>query len=281
MIEIKDLHFGYQKNKLLFSGLNLKLTKGHIYGLLGKNGAGKSTLLKNIAGLAFPLKGSCFFNGMNVSNRPVSVLEDIYFLAEELFVPDLTPAQFVANTAYFYPNFSKADFYQYLRALDVDIDAVMDKQSYGQQKKAMIAFGLATNTGLMIMDEPTNGLDIPSKVQFRKLIASILTEDRCIVISTHQVRDLDSLIDTLLVLHGGEIVVNQSIDDVIEKITFGSYSDTEDLPVLYEENGPRGKNAILKNTTGEYSKVDLEILFNAIIADNQPVLKTLNASVNE
>jgi ABC-type multidrug transport system ATPase subunit len=196
MIEIKDLHFGYQKNKLLFSGLNLKLTKGHIYGLLGKNGAGKSTLLKNIAGLAFPLKGFCFFNGMNVSNRPVSVLEDIYFLAEELFVPDLTP-------------------------------------------------------------------------------------DRCIVISTHQVRDLDSLIDTLLVLHGGEIVINQSIDDVIEKITFGSYPDTEDLPVLYEENGPRGKNAILKNTTGEYSKVDLEILFNAIIADNQPVLKTLNASVNE
>jgi ABC-2 type transport system ATP-binding protein len=212
---------------------------------------------------------------MNVSGRPVSVLEDIYFLAEELFVPNLTPAQFVANTAYFYPHFSTADFYHYLNALDVNVDAVMDKQSFGQQKKAMIAFGLATNTSLLIMDEPTNGLDIPSKVQFRKLIASVLTEGRCIVISTHQVRDLDSLIDTLLILHNGEIVINQSIDEVQEKLIFESYSNTNDLHVLYEEAGPRGKNVIMKNTSGEYSKVDLEMLFNAIIIGNEPVLQTL------
>lgn len=281
MIEIKDLQFGYQKNKPLFKGLHLNLAKGHIYGLLGKNGAGKSTLLKNMAGLAYPQHGQCYFNGINVSGRPVAVLEDIYFLAEELFVPNLTPAQFVANTAYFYPHFNKADFYRYLGILDVDIDAIMDKQSFGQQKKAMIAFGLAANTGLLIMDEPTNGLDIPSKVQFRKLIASVLTEDRCIVISTHQVRDLDSLIDTLLILHNGEIIINQSIDDVQEKIVFESHPDTQGLPVLYEETGPRGKNVILKNQSGEYSKVDLELLFNAIIIGNQPVLQTLKASAHE
>jgi ABC-2 type transport system ATP-binding protein len=152
----------------------------------------------------------------------------------------------------------------------------MDKQSFGQQKKAMIAFGLATNTALLIMDEPTNGLDIPSKVQFRKLIASVLTEDRCMVISTHQVRDLDSLIDTLLILHDGKIVINQSIDEVQEKLMFESYRDTDGLHVLYEEAGPRGKNAILKNTSSEYSKVDLELLFNAVIIGNNPVLQTLN-----
>ncbi|MBB6107346.1 ABC transporter ATP-binding protein [Mucilaginibacter lappiensis] len=281
MIQIKDLQFGYQKNKPLFKGLHLNLTKGHIYGLLGKNGAGKSTLLKNMAGLAYPQHGKCYFKGINVSGRPVAVLEDIYFLAEELFVPNLTPAQFVANTAYFYPRFNKADFYRYLSILDVDIDAIMDKQSFGQQKKAMIAFGLAANTGLLIMDEPTNGLDIPSKVQFRKLIASVLTEDRCIVISTHQVRDLDSLIDTLLILHNGEIIINQSIDEVQEKILFESYHDTQGLPVLYEETGPRGKNVILKNESGEYSKVDLELLFNAIIIGNQSVLQTLKASAHE
>lgn len=275
MIEIKDLQFAYQKNQPLFTGLNLKLAQGHIYGLLGKNGAGKSTLLKNMAGLAYPQNGKCHFKGINVFGRPVTVLEDIYFLAEELFVPNLTPAQFVANTAYFYPRFSTADFYRYLHALDVSIDAVMDKQSFGQQKKAMIAFGLATNTALLIMDEPTNGLDIPSKVQFRKLIASVLTEERCIVISTHQVRDLDSLIDILLILNNGKIVINQSIDEVQEKLIFESYRDTEGLPVLYEEAGPRGKNVIMKNTNGEYSKVDLELLFNAIIIGNEPILQTL------
>ncbi len=281
MIEIKELHFGYQKTKPLFSGLDLELRQGHIYGLLGKNGAGKSTLLKNMVGLAYPAKGACYYKGKNVWGRSVSVLEDIYFLAEELFVPNLTPAQYVAGTAVFYPRFSKADYYQYLKALDVDMDALMDKQSFGQQKKAMIAFGLATNTGLLIMDEPTNGLDIPSKIQFRKLIASVLTEDRCIVISTHQVRDLDNLIDTLLILHNGEILINQSIDDVVEKITFGSYADTEGLQVLYQENGQRGKNAITKNTGGDYSKIDLELLFNAITTGSQPVLNTLKANTHE
>src|ERR1700712_4092973 len=277
MIQISNLSFGYRHKPLLFKDLNLFLNKGHIYGLLGKNGAGKSTLLKNITGLAFPEKGSCLFNGINVAGRPVSVLEDIYFIAEELFVPALTPGQFVSNTAGFYPKFSKSDFYHYLKVLDVELDAVMDKQSFGQQKKAMIAFGLATNTSLLIMDEPTNGLDIPSKVQFRKLIASVLTEERCIVISTHQVRDLDSLIDTLLILHNREIVVNSAIEDITEKITFGVFNDTADMEVLYEEDGIRGKNAIVKNTNGKFSKMDLELFFNAITTGNNALIEILKA----
>jgi len=281
MIQIENLSFGYRKKALLFEGLNLSLNKGHIYGLLGKNGAGKSTLLKNMTGLAFPQKGSCLYNGINVSSRPVSVLEDIYFIAEELYVPSLTPVQFVANTAGFYPKFSQSDFYHYLKILEVDMDGKMDKQSFGQQKKAMIAFGLATNTNLLIMDEPTNGLDIPSKVQFRKLIASVLTDDRCMVISTHQVRDLDSLIDTLLVLNDREIVVNLPMDDVVDKLIFGLYPDTEGLPVVYEEESIRGKNAILRNSSGKFSKVDLELLFNGIIAGNKTLLEILKASPNE
>ena len=281
MIQIENLSFGYKNKPLLFEGLNLSLNKGHIYGLLGKNGAGKSTLLKNMTGLAFPQRGSCLYHGINVSNRPVSVLEDLYFIAEELFVPALTPVQFVANTAGFYPKFSQRDFYHYLKMLEVDLDGTMDRQSFGQQKKAMIAFGLATNTNLLIMDEPTNGLDIPSKVQFRKLIASVLTDDRCMVISTHQVRDLDSLIDTLLILNDREIVVNLPMDEVADKLIFGMYPDTEGLPVIYEEESIRGKNAILRNTTGKFSKVDLELLFNGIILGNKTLLEILKTSPNE
>jgi ABC-2 type transport system ATP-binding protein len=275
MIEIKELCFGYGKQSL-FRNLNLKLGKGHIYGLLGKNGAGKSTLLKNITGLAFPQSGNCYFNGIDVSRRPVEVLSDLYFLAEDVFVPPLTCLQFAARTGGFYPAFNKSDFYNYMHALDVDPNARMDQQSFGQQKKAMIAFGLATNTRLLIMDEPTNGLDIPSKVQFRKLIASVLTEDRSIIISTHQVRDLDSLIDALLILNEREIVINHSLDYISEQLIFGVYPDTSDLPVIYEEEGVRGKNAILHNRTGKFSKVDLELLFNAVITGNQSILNILN-----
>jgi ABC-2 type transport system ATP-binding protein len=278
MLEINDLSFGYSRKALLFKELDLVLEDGHVYGLLGKNGAGKSTLLKNMTGLVFPIKGQCRVNGINVSDRPVAVLEDIFFIAEELYPPSLTPAEFLKNTAGFYPRFDEASFYSYLKLLEVDQYGNMSRQSYGQQKKAMIAFGLAANTNLLIMDEPTNGLDIPSKVQFRKLIASIQTENRCIVISTHQVRDLESLIDTMLVLHNGEILVNRSLDEVGEKLSFGIYSNTAALTTLYQEESIRGINVIMPNTTKEYSKVDIELLFNGIISGNPSLLKILKAS---
>ena len=278
MITVQNLSFSYTPKQKLFSNLNLQMNKGHIYGLLGKNGAGKSTLLKNMIGLALPKSGSCKVNGTDVSTRPVSVLEDVYFLPEEIYVPSLTPGNFAASTGSFYPKFDKGQYDQYLKLLDIDPSAIMDKMSFGQQKKAMIAFGLATNTSLLIMDEPTNGLDIPSKTQFRKLIASVLTEERCIVISTHQVRDLDSLIDSLLVLHNRDIVVNCPVEDISDRLTFATYADTTGIPVLYEEDGIRGKNVILQNTEGNYSKTDLELLFNAIITGNQAIVDLLNNS---
>jgi len=278
MLEINRLYFGYSRKALLFKGLDLTLRDGHVYGLLGKNGAGKSTLLKNMIGLVFPLKGQCLLNGVNVSDRPVEVLEDIFFIAEEIFLPSLTPFEFVKNTAGFYPKFDEDSFFRYMTLLEVDNSGNLSRQSYGQQKKAMIAFGLATNTNLMIMDEPTNGLDIPSKVQFRKLIASIQTENRCIVISTHQVRDLESLIDTMLVLHKGEIAVNCSLDEIGEKLSFGIYPDSAQLATLYQEENIRGKNVILPNTTKEFSKVDIELLFNGIISGSQSLMQILKAS---
>jgi len=276
MIQIQHLDFAYRKGRPIFTGLNLELNPGHIYGLLGKNGAGKSTLLKSIAGLAFPNAGKCFINGMNAAKRQVGLLENLFFLAEEIYVPPLTSAQFLKRTADFYPKFSLTDYYSHLKTLDVDPAAVMDKMSFGQQKKAMIAFGLAANTSVLIMDEPTNGLDIPSKVQFRKLIASVLNEDRCVLISTHQVRDLDSLIDTVLILDNQHIVVESPVDELSEKLVFGLYEDTTGLPVLYEEDTLRGKYAILQNKNNKYSKLDLELLFNAVTSGSKKILTEIN-----
>jgi ABC-2 type transport system ATP-binding protein len=279
MIQVKDLNFGYTRKSLLFKNLNLSLSNGHIYGLLGKNGAGKSTLLHNLTGLAYPQSGACYVNGNNSADRSVDFLADMYFIPEEIYVPSITAARFVKDTAAFYPKFSEEKFYNYLSEFDIPVGAVLDKMSFGQQKKAMIAFGLATNTSLLIMDEPTNGLDIPSKVQFRKIIASVLTEDRCIIISTHQVRDLDSLIDTLVVLHDREIVVNQALDVISEKLYFGTLDAGDNQPVLYQEETMRGKNAIMANTQQLYSKVDMELLFNAIISNNQQLINLLKSTI--
>jgi ABC-2 type transport system ATP-binding protein len=277
MIQVQDLDFWYKKGKSVFKNLSLSLVPGHIYGLLGKNGSGKSTLLKCISGLSFPLSGKCLVNGAESSKRMVSTLENLFFLPEEIYVPSLTPGQFLKNTAAFYPKFSITDFYAYVKTLDVDPEQVMNNMSYGQQKKVMIAFGLATNAGVLIMDEPTNGLDIPSKVQFRKLIASVLNEDRCIVISTHQVRDLDSLIDTVLILDDHKIAINSSVDQLTDKLLFGVFENTNGMAVLYEEDTMRGKYAIVRNTSGKYSKMDLELLFNAVTSGSNKLIKTLEA----
>ncbi|MFS2185421.1 ATP-binding cassette domain-containing protein [Mucilaginibacter sp. Mucisp84] len=280
MIQISNLNFSYNNRKPLFKNLNLSLKAGHIYGLLGKNGAGKSTLLKNIAGLAFPQSGHCLINGTKSSKRLVSTLQDLYFIAEEVHVPALTPGQFLARTASFYPAFSITDFYSYLKILDIDPDLLMTRMSYGQQKKMIIAFGMATNTSVLILDEPTNGLDIPSKVQFRKLIASVLNDERCIIISTHQVRDLDSLIDTVLILDDHRIVIENSIDELTEKLFFGVFKDLTGMNALYEEETLMGKYAIVQNTTGKYGKMDLELLFNAATTNSSKLLNALKPSTN-
>ncbi|MBB5634749.1 ABC-2 type transport system ATP-binding protein [Pedobacter cryoconitis] len=275
MIEIKNLTFGYSKNSLLFKNLNLTLEAGHIYGLLGKNGAGKSTLLKNIAGLVYPLAGHCTLNHYNAADRLPAFLQDLFFIPEELFMPALTAIQFMESTAHFYPNFDAAQFIQILKQFDVPQDRQLHKLSFGQQKKVMIGFGLATNTPLLIMDEPTNGLDIPSKIQFRKIIASALTEERCVIISTHQVRDLDSLIDTLVILHEKEIVLNNSLDNIAERLSFTTKSLANETDILYVEENAIGINTISLNSGQKFSRVDMEMLFNAIISGHQSIIDSL------
>jgi ABC-2 type transport system ATP-binding protein len=275
MIEISHLSFGYGKHKL-FDNLNLSLHPGRIYGLLGMNGAGKSTLLKNIAGLVMPISGSCVVNNEIAANRNPSFLRELFFVPEDIYLPPVTAKQFAKSTGYFYPKFDNTQFKQLLVDFDIPADRTLTKLSLGQQKKAYIAFALATNTALLIMDEPTNGLDIPSKAQFRKLVASVLTDDRCMIISTHQVRDLDNLIDTVLVLHNNHIVLNQTLDSISEKLNFGTIPSNS-KNYLYAEPHFAGLNAITQNTDDSFTKVDMELLFNAIVDNNAELLQISNA----
>lgn len=276
MIEISHLTFGYSRKRLLFEDLSLSLQPGHIYGLLGKNGAGKSTLLKNITGLAFPLKGSCKVNGRVSAERSPDFLQDLFLIPEEIYLPPVSIREFISNTARFYPKFSTDQFSQYLDEFEIDARVKISNLSFGQQKKLMISFGLATNTDVLIMDEPTNGLDIPSKVQFRKIIASVLTESRCILISTHQVRDLDNLIDAVIIIHDRRIVLNSGTDQIAEKLLFLTLSSADNENILYSETSVHGHAAILPNVEQRNSRVDLELLFNAVITDPAKISKELN-----
>ena len=267
MIQITNLSFGYNRKKTLFDNLNLSLDAGRIYGLLGKNGAGKSTLLRNICGVLFPTHGSISVNGFAPQKRQPGFLQDLYFIPEQIYVPRLSIEKYLYLYAPFYPKFDKNQFDAYMDALDVKGNPKLTDLSFGQQKKFIIAFGLACNTNILIMDEPTNGLDIPSKSQFRKLMASALTDDRIFIISTHQVRDLDNLIDQVVIIDEGSVLLNASINEISDKLCFKLLPELPELDkVLFAESSMMGHAVVMPNTEGVETKVHLEYLFNAITA---------------
>ncbi|MCL2435429.1 MAG: ABC transporter ATP-binding protein [Lentimicrobiaceae bacterium] len=278
MIQLKNIDFGYSKKRLLFENLTLELSRGHIYGLFGKNGAGKTTLLKLISGLRFISNGSALVLNENPALRKPKMLQQIAFLPEEIYAPALKVKEFVTAYAPFYPNFNHEQFQQFLDAFEIfDQELKIDKMSFGQKKKVMISFVLACNTQILIMDEPTNALDIPSKAIFRKVMASVATDDRIVIISTHQVRDLHSLIDAIIILDSGKIILNESAEAITEKLAFEVVENTENIAhILYEEENVRGKVVVHENTAQKETKLDIELLFNAVMLNKEKIQHIFN-----
>lgn len=275
MIKINNLNFGYSKGKLLFKNMSMQLSAGHIYGLLGKNGAGKSSLLKNLAGLVYAESGTMDVLGYDPAKRQPSLLQQVCFIPEEFYLPSVKIDAFVKANAAFYPDFDHPYFTALLAEFDIPVEQKLINMSYGQKKKVIIAFGLATQAKLVIMDEPTNGLDIPSKAQFRKIMASALTDDRCIIISTHQVRDLDNLIDTVIMLDESSIALKASVEEITNKLCFKRVKELDET-IIYSEPSLAGYNAVMPNYHNEDSKLDIELLFNAVLAEKNKLKPIFN-----
>jgi ABC-2 type transport system ATP-binding protein len=273
MIQIKNVEFSYSRNSELFAGLDLSLSPGHIHGILGKNGEGKSTLLKMISGMIFPQKGKIEVLGLEPQKRQPEMLREIFFLPEELPPITLSIENYEKVYAPFYPNFSHEQFQNYLQEFEINSGkSQINKLSYGQKKKVFMAFGLATNTKIVLLDEPTNGLDIPSKAQFRKMTASALEDERIMLISTHQVRDLDSLIDSIIIMDAHQIVFNELCENITEKLLFSYGKENfKGEEVLYSEENLRGFDQVSINKTGEESKLDIELLFNTVLKNRQRI----------
>ncbi|MBE9468794.1 MAG: ABC transporter ATP-binding protein [Bacteroidetes bacterium] len=271
MIEIKNLKFAYKKKAKLFDDLNLELSLGNIYGLLGKNGAGKTTLLKLITGLLFPQSGECIVLGEHASKRDAKLLREIFIVPEEFDLPDITVNSYLNLTAPFYPRFNKTQFYEYINDFEISENNNIKNLSFGQKKKFLLSFGISANTKLLILDEPSNALDIPSKSQFRKIIASSINDERSIIISSHQIRDLSSLLDNIIIVDNGKIIFNHNIEDISKKLVFKKAKDTEIDNELYSEEIIGVKYAILKNKNNSETNIDLEMLFNAVINNSEKI----------
>ncbi len=272
MIQINNLQFRYPRKPQLFQGLDLQLEQGRIYGLLGKNGTGKSTLLKLIQGVLFPQQGAITVGGALSSDRKAAMLEDIFFLSEEYELPSIAIKAFVQAYGPLYPKYDNDKFNRLLEGFEVDARSKLSELSYGQKKKVLISFGLASNCRYLLMDEPTNGLDIPSKRQFRKAMLTEFRTDQIVIISTHQIRDLNQLLESVIIIEGGKILFNQSVAELEDKLTFETRLNAEVVAEsLYTDRVAGGYLHLLPNTSGEPSEIDLEVLFNAVIEDQQKI----------
>ncbi len=272
MLQINQISFSYNKKAGdLFSDFSLNLEAGNVYGLLGKNGAGKSTLIYLMTGLLTPKSGEVLFDGENVRRRLPKTMSDIYLVPEEFDLPRLTIKEYVSLNSPFYPRFSMEDMQRYLDIFEMggDMDLKLHALSMGQKKKVFMSFAFATNTRVLIMDEPTNGLDIPSKSQFRKLVTTGMTDDKLMLISTHQVRDISDILDHVTIIDQSRVLLNAGFADIMSKVAFRPLQEGDQpLFVLQSPFGPLGA---VRAQEGEETKVDLEMLFNAALQNPEAI----------
>lgn len=273
MINIQHLTFQYKKQDALFTDLSFEQQNGSIVGLLGKNGAGKSTLLKLISGLLKPQTGELTINGFKPFDRLPDFLADIYMVSEEFSFPSITIGLYIKATAPLYPKFDYEKMNSILVEFELDAKKSLNGLSHGQRKKFLIAFALSTNCSLLVLDEPTNGLDIPSKSLFRKILVSSVSEDQLVLISTHQVKDIETIIDTIVVFDEGKMVYNETIFDISKQWQFKTVTSLAGIEnPIYQEKSLGGYRIIAPGNELDETEIDIELLFNAII--NKVTLKT-------
>lgn len=277
---LENMAFSYGPQPL-FHAFCAQLDAPGIYGLFGRNGSGKSTLLKILCGLLTPSAGRVEVLGYVPRKRAAEFLEQIYILPEEFHLPNLTPATLRQTHAAFYPRFDTTHFDTYLQELEVPTDQSFESMSLGQKKKATIAFALATHTPVLLMDEPTNGLDIVSRGQFRKLMARPEHAQRTVLISTHQAHDLESILSHIWFIDGGKLVLSSSMQDLAGHLHMGIAANAQELPahVLYQEAiGAQIAWVAARDPQIAASPVQLELLYKALSMNKEAVLKALAAA---
>ena len=275
MISLKELSFSYSRKKEVLDRINLEVGSGHICGLLGKNGEGKTTLLNLLSGQIFPDQGSCLVLEETPSERNARFLQQIFLLPEEISMPEVTAIEYIKMYAPFYPTFRDDICKACVESFEINLSDRLSKMSQGQRKKVAITLALAAHTPLLLMDEPTNGLDIPSKATFRRLVASLIDDNQTVIISTHQVRDLESLIDTVLILDQRQILLNKTLNEIGEKLYFGPLLPEE--KALYSEPTPQGTIGVTARDGKEETAVSLELLFNAAITYPKEIQRIMNS----
>jgi len=271
MITLSNIHLAF-RNKKLFESLNIDFQSNRIYGLFGSNGAGKSTILNLIAGYIGPDTGTVRVLGQSPYPGDAETLQEIFIVTEDGFIANSDIKEFLRINVPFYPKFNYDQFSEYLEHFKIPPAADIRNASFGQRKKITISFALACNTSVLLMDEPTNGLDLISCFQFRKIIAGVSNHDKCIIISTHNVKDISNLIDAAVIIDNGKVLFNQPLEDITRHLTFRFSNDPEEIrQSIFNEEVLGGTMLITRRTLHPETAIDLEMLYKAVLLENSNI----------
>lgn len=269
MITVNNVDFKYRGSRRdVLMNISITLEENRICGLLGKNGIGKSTLLYLIAGLLRPTNGEVLIDGKVTAEGDPDMLKEIFLVSEEFSLPAVAMDDYIRMHAQFYPRFSKELLDDCLREFEIPVDAKLSELSMGQKKKVFMSFALASNTRVLLMDEPTNGLDIPSKAQFRKVVSRCMQDDRIIIISTHQVHDVNQLLDHVIILAEDGVLLNETVDAITSKYVFETRMPQDMDDAIYAEPSLQGNIVMAPRGDRQETPINLELLFNAFTSNN-------------
>lgn len=277
-VERIAFNYGWRQQKSVFSDFSLSLERGKVYGLLGLNGAGKSTLIYLMAGLLTPKSGRVTIDGCNVRDRLPSTLGNLFIVPEEFELPRMSLKEYATLNGALYPRFSYEDMLRNLEIFDINPEIKsLSSLSMGQKKKVLMSFAFATHTDLMLMDEPTNGLDIPGKSQFRRLVAREMSDNRTIVISTHQVRDIDRCIEHVVIIDNSKVLLDESVARITSKLQFvENATAAEAKSAIYSQPSVTGYSIVAPSNGGDETEINLETLFNATLGNRDKITEIFN-----
>lgn len=283
MIKLETLSFAYRKGVVTLKDVTTSFPPG-IHLLLGENGAGKTTLLEVMAGLLRPQYGECLIDGIDVATHRPEVMRDVFFLGDNMTFPAKNIHQMVRCHACFYPRFNAELLKANLAAFGIDEGSSFVKMSLGTRRKAQLAYALSLGVGVLLLDEPANGLDIKSKQILGNIMASSVDMDQTVIVSTHTVQDLENLFDSVAMLSGGQLLFNTSMDRVASRLAF--VASMQPLPGAIYSEMRMGLYRAVMEMSGDYAdasgKPDLTMLYNAAFSPARDrIIHLLNDSEDE
>ncbi|MCT8137205.1 ABC transporter ATP-binding protein [Anaerobacillus sp. CMMVII] len=253
-------------------GLTLTIEKGSIYGLLGSNGAGKTTLLKMIGGIYKQDSGELFVDGQSVFEN-VKIKGKTIVLTDSLyFFPQSTVRQMASFYQSIYPQWNEERFIELSKVFPIQMNKKIHRMSKGMQRQVAFWLSLSTMPEILILDEPFDGLDAVMRQKVKNLLVQDVAErEMTILISSHNLREVEDLCDHIGILHEGEMLIEKDLDDLKSDVHKIQVAFKGELPVAFL----KGMEVLYKEERGSvrmYIVRGREEEVSSHVLANKPVL---------